>query len=235
MNPVRCTTNRILIVEDDPAILRGVSDNLSYEGYEVLTAEDGETGYRRVTEEHPDLIILDLMLPRLNGYEVCRRVRGDGIETPILMLTARSEEMDRVMGLDLGADDYVTKPFSVPELMARVRALLRRTRPGSALPETLHFADVDVDFQRYEVRKAGASIQLSRKEFGVLRLLAARKGAVVTREELLDEVWGYERFPSTRTVDNHVATLRAKLESDASNPVHLLTVHGVGYKFSAES
>jgi DNA-binding response OmpR family regulator len=224
--------SRILVIEDDLAILRGVRDNLAYDGYEVLTATDGEAGYRLMREETPDLVILDLMLPRMNGYELCRRVRDEGMTTPILMLTARSEEMDRVLGLDLGADDYVTKPFSVPELLARIRAILRRTRPAPVLPETLRFGDVEVDFQRYEARKAGKPIQMSRKEFGVLRTLAAREGEVVAREELLDEVWGYDHYPSTRTVDNHIASLRAKVEDDASNPHYLLTVHGVGYKFT---
>lgn len=222
--------SRIVVIEDDLAILRGVRDNLAYDGYEVLTATDGEEGYRLIREEAPDLVILDLMLPRLNGYEVCRRVRAEGITTPILMLTARSEEMDRVIGLDLGADDYVTKPFSLPELLARVRAILRRTKAETALPDELRFADVDVDFQRYEARKAGEPLQMSRKEFGVLRALAAREGKVVTREELLDEVWDYDQYPTTRTVDNHIASIRAKVEDDASNPVYLLTVHGVGYK-----
>ena len=224
--------SRILVIEDDLAILQGVRDNLAYDGYEVLTATDGEAGYRLMREETPDLVILDLMLPRMNGYELCRRVRDEGITTPILMLTARSEEMDRVLGLDLGADDYVSKPFSVPELLARVRAILRRTQSPAALPDTLRFGDVEVDFQRYEARKAGQPVQMSRKELGVLRCLASREGEVVTREELLDEVWGYDHYPSTRTVDNHIASLRAKVEEDASNPYYLLTVHGVGYKFT---
>ncbi|MFQ5929817.1 MAG: response regulator transcription factor [Acidobacteriota bacterium] len=222
--------SRILVIEDDPAILRGVTDNLQYESHEVLTATDGEAGYRLLVEKNPDLIILDLMLPKINGYELCRRVRGEGITTPILMLTARGEEVDRVMGLDLGADDYVTKPFSVPELLARVRAVLRRVRPAESRPAELRFDDVEVDFQRYEACRGGKPLKMARKEFGVLRLLAARAGQVVSREELLDEVWGYENYPTTRTVDNHIASLRAKLEEDPSQPRRLLTVHGVGYK-----
>jgi DNA-binding response OmpR family regulator len=158
-------------------------------------------------------------------------VRGEGITTPILMLTARGEEVDRVLGLDLGADDYVTKPFSVRELMARVRALLRRAQPPKELVHEVRFDDVVVDFKRYEARKSGTTVELSRKEFGILRLLASRAGAVVTRDELLNEVWGYETFPSTRTVDNHIALLRSKLERDPGEPRHLRTVHGVGYKF----
>jgi len=224
--------SRILVVEDDRAILRGLKDNLEIESYEVITATDGEEGYRLIEEGQPDLILLDLMLPGLSGYELCRKVREQGLTTPILMLTARGEEGDRVLGLDLGADDYVTKPFSIRELLARIRALLRRSEsPAAALPDRLHFDDVVVDFRRYEARKGDTHLQLTRKEFAVLRLLAARTGEVVTRDELLNEVWGYDNYPSTRTVDNHLAGLRAKLEANAAEPRHLLTVHGVGYKF----
>jgi DNA-binding response OmpR family regulator len=222
--------NAILVVEDDPAILRGLADNLKFESYEVLTATDGEAGYRLIQEKKPDLIILDLMLPKLSGYELCRRVRGEGVTIPILMLTARGEEGDRVLGLDLGADDYMTKPFSVRELLARIRAILRRTHPPRALPDELRFADVAIDFRRYEAHKGSNPIEMTRKEFGILRLLAAHPGEVVTRDELLNEVWGYDNYPTTRTVDNHIATLRAKLENNPSEPCHLLTVHGVGYK-----
>jgi DNA-binding response OmpR family regulator len=223
--------SRILVVEDDPAILRGLADNLKFESHEVLTATDGETGYRLIQEKKPELIILDLMLPKLSGYEICRKLREEGVATPILMLTARGEEADRVLGLDLGADDYVAKPFSVRELMARVRALLRRAHPPKALPDELRFDDVLVDFRRYEARKGRKTLEMTRKEFGVLRLLASRTGEVITRDDLLNEVWGYENYPTTRTVDNHIALLRSKLEQDPSQPRHLLTVHGVGYKF----
>jgi DNA-binding response OmpR family regulator len=221
----------ILVIEDDPAILRGLADNLRFESYEVLTAEDGESGYKVLTEKKPDLLILDLMLPRMSGYEVCRKARAAGIATPIVMLTARGEEGDRVLGLDLGADDYVSKPFSIRELLARVRAILRRAQPAAALPDELRFGDIEVDFRSYEARKGGSPLEMTPKEFQVLRLLAARSGEVVTRDELLNEVWGYENYPTTRTVDNHVATLRAKIELDPANPEHLRTVHGVGYKF----
>ncbi len=226
--------NRILVIEDDRAILRGLVDNLEYESYQVLSATDGVQGYDMAREHRPDLIILDLMLPRMSGYELCRKVRAEGDATPILMLTARGEEMDRVLGLDLGADDYVTKPFSVPELMARVRALLRRSQtPRSGpLPDELRFDDVVIDFKSFEARKGGQPLKLSRKEFGVLRLLAARMGEVVTRDELLNEVWGYDQYPTTRTVDNHIASLRAKLEADPAQPRYLLTMHGVGYKLA---
>ena len=227
---------RILLIEDDLAILRGLKDNLEYESYEVLTANDGEQGYSLVKEKKPDLIILDLMLPKMSGYELCRKVRDDGNTTPILMLTARGEEVDRVLGLDLGADDYVTKPFSVPELLARIRAIFRRIHQSKSeeLPNKIKFSQISIDFKRFEAHKAGQHIELSRKEFGILRLLAARAGEVVTREELLDEVWGYDQYPTTRTVDNHIALLRSKLENDPAKPRYLITVHGVGYKLVLE-
>jgi DNA-binding response OmpR family regulator len=221
----------ILVIEDDPAILRGLADNLRFESYEVLTASDGETGYRLMREHPPDLLVLDLMLPKLSGYELCRKVRAEGVTTPILMLTARGEEADRVLGLDLGADDYVTKPFSVRELLARIRALLRRAQPPKTLPDELRFDDVVIDFRSYEARNRGELVEMTRKEFQILRLLGSRPGEVITRDELLNEVWGYENYPTTRTVDNHVASLRAKIERDPAQPQHLRTVHGVGYKF----
>jgi DNA-binding response OmpR family regulator len=227
---------KVLVIEDDLAILRGLKDNLEYESYEVLIAADGEAGYCLIKEKKPDLVILDLMLPKMNGYELCRKVRGENIATPILMLTARGEEIDRVMGLDLGADDYITKPFSIAELLARVRAVLRRVQKVKAgdLPSELHLGDVSVDFVRFEARKGGKILSLSRKEFGVLRYLAGRAGEVVTRDEILDEVWGYGQYPSTRTVDNHIALLRNKLEEDPARPRRLLTIHGVGYKLVLE-
>jgi DNA-binding response OmpR family regulator len=220
----------ILVIEDDPAILRGLVDNLRFESYEVLSAADGETGYRLVKEKKPHLIILDLMLPKLSGYEVCRRVRAEGITTPILMLTARGEDGDKVLGLDLGADDYVTKPFSIRELLARVRAFLRRCNASGSSPDEVRFADVVIDFRSYEARKGDQVLDMTRKEFGVLRVLAARAGEVVTRDELLNEVWGCENYPTTRTIDNHIAMIRAKIENNPAEPGHLLTVHGVGYK-----
>lgn len=226
----------ILIVEDDPAILRGLHDSLRIDGYDVLTANDGEAGYRLAREKKPDLLILDLMLPNMSGFEICRKLRVEGFGAPILMLTARGEEADRVHGLDLGADDYVTKPFSIRELLARVRALLRRTGKSAiteTLPDALRFDDVIVDFLRFEVTRGSVAVELTPKEFGVLRLLAARPGQVVSRDDLLNEVWGYDSYPSTRTVDTHIATLRAKLEKDPAAPRHLITVHGVGYKLLA--
>jgi DNA-binding response OmpR family regulator len=223
--------NKVLVIEDDAAILRGLVDNLVHEGYEVVTATNGEAGYGLQKSQKPDLIILDLMLPRMNGLELCRKLRSEGLQIPILMLTARSEESDRVIGLDLGADDYVTKPFSLRELMARVRALLRRIHSETDLPGELQFGDVQVDFRRYVARRCGKLVEMTRKEFATLRILVARAGEVVTREELLNEVWGYEAYPVSRTVDNHIAGLRAKLEKDPARPVHIRTVHGVGYRF----
>jgi DNA-binding response OmpR family regulator len=225
---------KVLIVEDDPAILRGLADNLRFEKYDVLTATDGETGYKLQRSENADLIVLDLMLPRMSGMELCRKLRAEGLQVPILMLTARSEEADRVIGLDLGADDYVTKPFSVRELMARVRALLRRRNSPKDLPNDLRFGDVEVDFLRYVARRCGKQVEMTRKEFAILRLLVSRTGEVVTRDELLNEVWGIESYPVTRTVDNHIAGLRAKLEENPARPIYIQTVHGVGYKFVHE-
>jgi DNA-binding response OmpR family regulator len=221
----------VLIVEDDPAILRGLEYNLRLERHEVLTAADGETGYRLAMQRKPDLAILDLMLPKMSGFEICRKLREEGFSMPILMLTARGEEEDRVLGLDLGADDYVTKPFSIREVLARIRALLRRAHPFPLLPEEVRFDDVVVDFMRYEAMKDGMRVEMTRKEFGVLRLLAAKAGQVVTRDDLLNEVWGMENFPVTRTVDNHIALLRAKLERNPAEPRRFITIHGVGYKF----
>jgi DNA-binding response OmpR family regulator len=222
---------KVLVVEDDPGILRTVVDNLKFEQYDVVTATDGETAYGLQRSQRPDLIVLDLMLPRLSGLELCRRLRAEDVQVPVLMLTARGEEADRVRGLDLGADDYVTKPFSVPELMARIRALLRRTSSTSGLLATLRFGGVEIDFRRYAALRLGMPVEMTRKEFALLRFLASREEAVVSRDELLNKVWGFEAYPLTRTVDNHIASLRAKLEADPSRPVYIQTVHGVGYRF----
>ncbi len=222
----------ILVVEDDAAILRGLSDNLKLKQYEVLTAADGESGCRLALEKKPDLLILDVMLPNMSGFEICRELRGKGFTAPILMLTARGEESDRVLGLDLGADDYITKPFSIRELLARVRAHLRRVEISATLPDELKFDDVVVDFRKFEARRAGRALDMTAKEFGVLRFLAAKAGSAVTRDDLLNDVWGYENYPTTRTVDTHIAMLRAKLEVNPAEPQRLITVHGVGYKLT---
>jgi DNA-binding response OmpR family regulator len=220
----------VLVVEDDPAILRGLQESLRTERHDVLSAADGETGYRLALEKKPELVILDVMLPKMSGFEVCRRLRTEGFHSPILMLTARGEETDRVLGLDLGADDYVTKPFSIRELLARVRAQLRRHDSNEKLPDEVRFDDVVVDFRRFEALKRGVAVDMTRKEFGVLRLLAARAGEAVTRDDLLNGIWGYESYPNTRTVDVHIALLRSKLEKNPSAPRRLITVHGIGYK-----
>jgi len=220
---------KVLVVEDDPGILRTVADNLRFEKYDVVTAVDGETAYAIQQQQQPDLIVLDLMLPRVSGLELCRRLRAEDVQVPVLVLTARGEEADRVGGLDMGADDYMTKPFSMPELMARVRALLRRS--SSVLAAMLSFGDVEIDFRRHTAVRGGRAIEMTRKEFALLRFLASREDTVVTRDELLNKVWGLEAYPVTRTVDNHIASLRAKLEADPARPVYIQTVHGVGYKF----
>ena len=226
----------ILVIEDDLAILRGLKDNLEFERYKVSTATDGEEGYALVLKLKPDLVVLDLMLPRMSGYEVCRKLREGKGTVPILILTARGEEGDKVFGLNIGADDYMTKPFSVREVLARIQAILRRTNSAKTgpLPDEIRFGDVKVDFRGFVARKGDSALEMSRKEFGVLRVLAARAGDVVSREELLDEVWGYDRFPTTRTVDNHVALLRSKIEDDPAQPRQLITVRGVGYKLLLE-
>jgi DNA-binding response OmpR family regulator len=222
---------KVLVVEDDPGILRTVADNLRFERYEVVTATNGATGYALRQREQPDLIVLDLMLPRLGGLELCQKLRAEDVQVPVLILTARSEEADLVRGLDLGADDYVTKPFSVPELMARIRALLRRASSATGGSATLRFGQVEIDFRRYEAHRQGRAVEMTRKEFALLRFLASHEDTVVTRDEILSKVWGFESYPLTRTVDNHVSSLRAKLEADPACPVHIQTVHGVGYKF----
>lgn len=227
---------RILIIEDDVSILSGLRDVLTFKSYEVLTAEDGEMGYAATGKEKPDLIILDIMIPKMDGFTLCRKLRAEGNSTPVLMLTAKGEEPDKIRGLDIGADDYVTKPFSLPELLARVRALLRRTpeRTQKSPPDTLKIGDVSLNFKKYEAYKGDAAMNLSPKEFGILGYLASRVGEVVTRDELLEEVWGYDLYPTTRTVDNHIAQLRSKIEKDPADPRYLVTVHGVGYKLSLD-
>jgi len=221
----------VLIVEDEPAILRGLADAFSREGYEVLTAEDGIAGDRLMSEHRADVVILDLMLPGMSGYEICRRTRAAGNQTPILMLTARGEEADRVLGLDMGADDYVTKPFSLRELLARVRALLRRAQSMPAVPARLTVGDVVIDFDGYAAMKAGKPIEMTRRELQVLRALVANPNRVMSRDSLLDLVLGEDVYVTNRTIDNHVVSLRAKLEADPSAPRHLWTVRGVGYKW----
>jgi DNA-binding response OmpR family regulator len=227
---------RILIVEDDRGMALGLSASLGHEGYAVTHVARGDDALERHSELKPDLVLLDVMLPGLNGFEVCRRIRQHDRATPILILTARGEEIDKVMGLDLGADDYLTKPVGVPELLARVRALLRRaTAPEPPPPDVLDFNDVHVDFVRYVAARSGKPVHLTVKEYGLLRYLAAHEGAAVRRDILIDRVWGEDVFPTNRTVDTHMLSLRSKLERDSAHPGHLLTVHGVGYKFVRET
>jgi len=224
---------RILIAEDDRAILMGLSENLAFDGHVVEKALRGDEALQRIEAARPDLLILDVMLPGINGFEICRRVRRRDRKLPILMLTARSEEVDKVMGLDLGADDYLTKPFSLPELLARVRALLRRNEGPEepAMPDSLAFGDVRLDFVQYVATRAGAEVHLTAKEFALLRYLAAHEGAAIRRDLLIQHVWGEDVYPTNRTVDTHVLSLRTKLEANPAHPRHLLTVHGVGYRF----
>jgi DNA-binding response OmpR family regulator len=222
---------KILIVEDEPDMVLGLKDNFEFEGYEVLTAADGAAGLERARTHKPDLVILDIMLPRFSGLEVCKTLRGEGFSAPIIMLTARGQEIDKVVGLELGADDYVTKPFSIRELLARVRAILRRSEGGKKRLSRYRFSDVELDFEIYQAKKGGEALDLSPREFELLRYLIERKGETVSRDRLLEDVWGYESYPSTRTVDTHIAKLRAKIGDSGSEPRYILTIHGVGYKF----
>jgi DNA-binding response OmpR family regulator len=222
---------RILVIEDDRELLIGLKDNLEIEGYEVVTAADGDIGVTRAVDAAPDAVILDVMLPALDGFGVCRELKQRGLHMPILMLTARNQESDKIRGLELGADDYVTKPFSINELLARVKAMLRRAHEPAARAEGYAFDDVVVNFRRQSVAKGRKLLALSTLEFDVLRYLIARAGRVVTRDQLLSDVWGYHSFPTTRSVDNLVVRLRQKLERNPHHPQHILTVHGSGYKF----
>src|SRR5216117_1092653 len=222
---------RILIVEDEPAMVAGLRDNFEYEGYDVITAEDGVAGLERALADDPDLVVLDVMMPRMSGLDVCKQLKAKRPSIPIIMLTARGQEIDKVVGLELGADDYVTKPFSIRELLARVRAILRRTEGAKKRLARYRFADVELDFETYRAKKGDEPLDLSPREFELLRYLIERKGETVSREKLLEDVWGYESYPSTRTVDTHIAKLRAKIGDSGSEPRHILTIHGMGYKF----
>jgi DNA-binding response OmpR family regulator len=221
----------ILVIEDDAAILKGLQDALTEEHFNVVTADNGANGYVKAKRENIDLIILDLMLPEKNGQEICRDLRHEGINTPILMLTSKNQEMDKVLGLETGADDYMTKPFSIRELIARIHALLRRKWEITKDIEAYAFGDVEVDFKKQEATKKKKSLKLSTREFQILKYFAQHEGDVVTREMLLNDVWGYETFPTTRTIDNFILSLRKKIENDHSAPRHLLTIHTSGYKF----
>jgi two-component system alkaline phosphatase synthesis response regulator PhoP len=227
-------TPRILLIEDEPGLALTLSDLLANEGYQVDTSADGASGLARALDEPFDLLVLDVMLPVKNGFEVCRELRQNGKDVAIIMLTAKTQLTDRVVGLKLGADDYLTKPFEPPELLARIEALLRRVKKVRPTP-VLHFefGNVDVDFERAVVHKAGTAVNLAGKELELLRFLVDRRGAVVSREELLEGVWEYQPGVSSRTIDVHVAWLRQKLEDNPQNPQYIRTVRGVGYRFAS--
>ena len=222
---------RILIVEDEPALLRGLKDTFETRGFEVLTAADGETGREMALKENPDLILLDIMLPRVNGYEICRDVRARGLETPILMLTAKGQEEDIVLGLNLGADDYITKPFRRGELIARVNAFLRRRRFKGA---AARFGDFELNLAARKLFRGGREVELTTKEFGALAYFVERRGCALTRDDILNAVWGGAVLVTPRSVDRCIATLRAKIERDPHRPRYIHTVRDIGYRFEAE-
>ena len=222
---------KILVVEDEPDMILGLKDNLEFEGYDVAVASDGQEGLDLARAGNPDLILLDVMLPKMSGLDVCRSLRSLGADMPIIMLTARSQEVDTVVGLEVGADDYVTKPFSIKELLARVRAQLRRASRQVVEFDTYAFGDVELFFKKHQASKAGQPLDLSPREFDMLKYFIQHAGDAISRDELLNNVWGYTSFPLTRTVDNHVARLRQKLEDIPSEPKHIITIHRVGYKF----
>ena len=222
----------ILIVEDEPGIRLSLSDELESAGYQVFTAENGEKALAAAGREKPDLIILDLMLPVLDGYEVCKRLRMKGDRTPIIMLTVKDKEIDKVLGLELGADDYMTKPFSLRELVARVKAVFRRTEERPVEPHAFSFGGIDLDFMKFEASKKGKKLDLTPLEFHMLKLFVQRRGQVLTRDDFLDGIWGEDNISvSFRTVDSHIANIRRKIEDDPSRPRHILSIRGVGYKF----
>jgi two-component system alkaline phosphatase synthesis response regulator PhoP len=223
---------RLLLVEDEPGLVMTLSDRLAAEGYEVVSAVDGETGLQRASSETYDLVLLDGMLPGRDGFDVCRSLRQRNVTTPILMLTARGQVVDRVVGLKLGADDYLVKPFEMAELLARIEALLRRAPPPPVHVDTYQFGDVHVDFRKAEVTRGGQLLEVSAREFKLLKYFIEHRGATLSRDELLNEVWGYNAMPSTRTVDVHIAWLRQKLEANPKHPEYIHTIHGMGYKFT---
>lgn len=222
---------RILIIEDRKEMVTGLVFNLEAQGYETLVANDGEEGLLAAEREKPDLIVLDIMLPKKNGFQVCRELREKAYDMPILMLTARGEEADKVLGLDVGADDYLTKPFGVLELLARIKALLRRSQGQAERLEIYRFDKIEIDFRRYRATRKGKSVNLTPREFEMMKLFIERRGETISRNQFLDEIWGYDRYPTTRTIDTHIAKLRRKLEDNFDAPQFIITVHGLGYKF----
>jgi len=223
------TRAKILIVEDDTAIAFGLERNLRFEGYDVQVATDGERGLACAIDGRPDLIILDIMLPKVSGYEICQTLRKNRIATPVIFLSAKTREADKVMGLDLGGDDYISKPFGLRELLARVKTILRRVREDQEAPRV--FGDIEIDLAGQVVRKKGRVVSLTTKEFDLLKFLIARPGKVLTRETILKQVWGFDYFGTARTIDNFINRLRQKIEDDAEEPRYILTVRGAGYKF----
>jgi DNA-binding response OmpR family regulator len=223
---------KILIIEDEEDLVKGLKLNLADEGYEVDWAADGVEGLRKALEERPHLIILDIMLPKMNGLDICRELRKKNISIPIIMLTAKGEEIDKVLGLEIGADDYMTKPFSIRELLARIKAHLRREkREKKTTPEVYSFGDVEIDFTHFKVKRKDKELDLTSLEIDILKYFIAHREEVVTREALLDKIWGYEKYPTTRTIDNHILKLRKKIEGDPSHPKYILSVYGEGYRF----
>jgi two-component system alkaline phosphatase synthesis response regulator PhoP len=222
---------KILIVEDEPNMVAGLRDNFEYEGYEVITASDGAEGLGRALNDAPDLVVLDVMMPKMSGLEVCKQLKVKRPSLPMIMLTARGQEVDKVVGLELGADDYITKPFSIRELLARIKAVLRRAHVVPIDQERYGFGDVEVNVRTCQVARAGKPIEFSAKEFDLFKYFLWHPGEALSRERLLEEVWGYNRYPSTRTVDAHIVRLRQKLEPRPEDPRFILTIHGVGYKF----
>jgi DNA-binding response OmpR family regulator len=222
---------RILVAEDEADMAMGLRDNLQFEGYEVIVAGDGEAALAAATAQSPDLILLDLMMPKMDGLEVCRRVREAGFTIPILMLTAKSQEIDIVRGLEIGADDYVTKPFSIRELLARVKAALRRSGAGKGLSRILRIGETTVDLVKGKAERGTETFSLGHFELEILKMLVENAETPVDRAKLLDVIWGLEGFPTTRTVDNHIVSLRRKVEPDPKHPKHIVTVHSIGYKF----
>jgi DNA-binding response OmpR family regulator len=221
----------ILLIEDDPAILNGLTEALKSEFYILSTASDGDTGYKMAKKNSYDLILLDLMLPFKDGFQICRELRNDGIATPIIMLTSKKEEIDKIVGLEIGADDYITKPFSLKELLARIKAVLRRSQTLLFEAEEVSFKNININFKKQEAFKNSRNVKLSATEFRIIKYFLQHEGEVISRNQFLDDVWGYDSFPTTRTVDNYILSIRKKLEDDPANPLHFITIHSAGYKF----
>ncbi len=223
----------ILIIEDDISILRGLKDNLSFEGYEILTSSDGQEGLQMAIDNQIDMLLLDIMLPGINGYNICQKLKKEKPDLPIIIISARGTEIDKVIGLDFGADDYITKPFSIPELLARIRAVFRRSQNSTKDIDKYSFGNVTLDFKRFQAFFNNEEIKLSSREFAIMKYLIEHEGDVIHRHDLLDKVWGYDVIPSTRTVDNYMLDLRKKFEKDPANPKYIISIRGAGYKFES--